>query len=77
MIIVRDWEQKSVKHGFEGGKEYIKKVLEKSSKKKSDDEPGLVKKFINEVFPEMNCTLLPRPKIESENDSLYLTGQLC
>ena len=62
MFIVRDWlleENDGYSYGFEGGKKYLKDVIE--PKVGHAKEHQMMKEYRDQTFGEIPCCLLPFP----------------
>ena len=78
MFVVRDWinddDDDDYPYGFEGGKKYLTKTLEKSQE--MEDENKYMKNFFKS-FDEIPCCLLPHPgpPVNDKNRRQHLSIQ--
>ena len=76
MFVVRDWDEDEFDLGIKGGKQYISTLLEPSTTKDDDEEHNLMKDFMQKSFSNIDCALLPHPKLKSKknNPPVFLKG---
>ena len=73
MVVVRDYGfLKKSKFGLEAGKNYIKKLLDDLAD--AAEQHCLMKSYLNSIFGEIECSLLPRPTDAVANESCSVAG---